>query len=175
VHTVTLGRVEVTALCDAPIHADPHLLMFEPSGRPVPAEQLVAEYGHLLDADGSFPGSFTYYLISSEHQLVLVDTGIGPWPRAGRESRLDQGLVQMQVAPEDIDLVVRTHLHFVHVVWNTVDAGDGTPRVFFPRAAPACTTASTRRWPNSPKIRSICTRFVRYYRGCLPGEKPRMM
>jgi glyoxylase-like metal-dependent hydrolase (beta-lactamase superfamily II) len=134
VHTITLGHVEVTALRDAPIHADPHLLMFEPSGQPVSAEQIVAEFGHLMDTDGSFPGSFTYYLIRSEHQLILVDTGIGPWPRGGRESRLDQALVEMQVAPEDIDLVVLTHLHFDHVGWNTVDAGDGTPRVFFPRA-----------------------------------------
>jgi hypothetical protein len=25
------------------------------------------------------------------------------------------------------------------------------------------------------EIRSICTRFVRWYCGCLPGEEPRMM
>src|SRR5262245_15811124 len=31
-------------------------------------------------------------------------------------------------------MVVLTHLHWDHVGWNTVDAGDGKSRVFFPRA-----------------------------------------
>lgn len=131
-HTITLGKVEVTALLDLPMQSDPQLLMREPSGQLVPAEQIVAEYGHLLDANGLLPMSFTYYLVRSEHKTILVDTGVGK--RSGRQSRLDKALLEMQVAPEDIDLVVLTHLHFDHVGWNTVDTGDGTPRVFFSRA-----------------------------------------
>src|SRR5260370_22423522 len=125
VHTITLGNVEVTALLDLPMQSDPQLLMREPSGQLVQASQIVAEYGHLLDANGLLPMSFTYYLVRSEHKTILVDTGVGT--RSGRKSRLDKALLDMQVAPEDIDLVVLTHLHSDHVGWNTVDAGTGRP------------------------------------------------
>ncbi len=49
---------------------------------------------------------------------MLVDTGLGPQPRAflpDTESRLLQ-----QIEPESVDLVVHTHLHVDHVGWDGV-------------------------------------------------------
>jgi glyoxylase-like metal-dependent hydrolase (beta-lactamase superfamily II) len=55
-------------------------------------------------------------LLRSDHATVLVDTGAGPKPRAffpDGAARLLDGL-----APEEVDVVVHTHLHIDHVGWN---------------------------------------------------------
>ena len=57
-------------------------------------------------------------LIRAPDRVVLVDTGLGPQPRLFMpdvESRLLQ-----QVEPENVDLVVHTHLHVDHVGWDGV-------------------------------------------------------
>jgi glyoxylase-like metal-dependent hydrolase (beta-lactamase superfamily II) len=55
-------------------------------------------------------------LLRSEQATVLVDTGAGPKPRAffpDGEARLLE-----ELAPEDVDIVVHTHLHIDHVGWD---------------------------------------------------------
>ena len=65
---------------------------------------------------------------------MLVDTGVGP-PGSGdpfledRAGRLPALLAAAGVEPENVDLVVFTHLHVDHVGWNMLD---GEP--FFPSA-----------------------------------------
>jgi glyoxylase-like metal-dependent hydrolase (beta-lactamase superfamily II) len=55
-------------------------------------------------------------LLRSEDVTVVVDTGAGPKPRAffpdGEARLLDE------LAPEDVDVVVHTHLHVDHVGWD---------------------------------------------------------
>jgi glyoxylase-like metal-dependent hydrolase (beta-lactamase superfamily II) len=55
-------------------------------------------------------------LLRSDDTAVLVDTGAGPKPRAffpdGDARLLDQ------LAPEEVDIVVHTHLHVDHVGWD---------------------------------------------------------
>jgi len=78
-------------------------------------------------------------LIRGGRQTVLVDTGIGnKFDERVRkvyepESRLLGNLTDAGVAPDSIDIVINTHLHFDHCGWNTVRSGD---RVLpsFPRA-----------------------------------------
>src|SRR5690606_31011497 len=48
--------------------------------------------------------------------------------------KLDQSMAAAGVSPEEIDIVLNTHLHVDHVGWNTVDDGDGGQRIFFPNA-----------------------------------------
>lgn len=55
-------------------------------------------------------------LLRSDDATVLVDTGAGPKPRAffpDGDARLLDELV-----PEDVDIVVHTHLHIDHVGWD---------------------------------------------------------
>lgn len=47
---------------------------------------------------------------------VLVDTGVGPQPRAFLPE-LDTHLLD-ELSPEDVDVVVHTHLHIDHVGWT---------------------------------------------------------
>ena len=66
------------------------------------------------------------WLLRSEGRTILVDTGVGNHkerPYSPVWSHLNTGflgeLARAGVRPEDVDLVVNTHLHVDHVGWNT--------------------------------------------------------
>ena len=66
----------------------------------------------------------------------MVDTGMGPGPHPERGNRTGDLLNQLKLhgaSPEDIDIVVHTHLHADHVGWNLDLSGD-TPKPYFPKA-----------------------------------------
>ena len=73
-------------------------------------------------------------------KTVLLETGVGGKTgrtpgAAGTEGSgaLLQNLAREGIRPEDVDIVVNTHLHFDHAGGNTVIA-DGKPAPAFPRA-----------------------------------------
>jgi len=84
------------------------------------------------------------WVLRSGGRTVLVDTGAGdgrerPGMGPFHQSRSDfLGLLaRAGVHPQDVDVVVNTHLHVDHVGWNTVDAdgqGDGQWVPAFPNA-----------------------------------------
>jgi glyoxylase-like metal-dependent hydrolase (beta-lactamase superfamily II) len=126
---VTIGSVQITALLDAPFLQNPKVLA------PEHADELAAEYRDALDQRGLFTGAVTCYLIRSAGRLILVDTGIGPRKRTGFPAgHLDDALREAGISPDEIDVVVHTHLHGDHVGWNTYDTEDGRIEVFFPKA-----------------------------------------
>lgn len=60
-------------------------------------------------------------LLRSDEAAVLVDTGVGPQPRAflsHLDTVLPEELARVGVKPEDVDIVVHTHLHVDHVGWT---------------------------------------------------------
>lgn len=66
------------------------------------------------------------WLLRSEGRTILVDTGVGNHkdrPYVAVWNRLDTAylanLAAAGVRPEDVDVVVNTHLHIDHVGWNT--------------------------------------------------------
>jgi glyoxylase-like metal-dependent hydrolase (beta-lactamase superfamily II) len=79
-------------------------------------------------------------LIRTGKQNVLVETGMGNKLSErmikfyGQPAQLLASLAAGGVAPEDIDIVINTHLHFDHCGWNTVRDKDGTIVPTFPRA-----------------------------------------
>jgi len=71
------------------------------------------------DADWWIPVNCA--LLRAGGATVLVDTGIGPQPRAfmpGVEAGLLDELARAGVGAEDVDVVVHTHLHIDHVGWD---------------------------------------------------------
>jgi glyoxylase-like metal-dependent hydrolase (beta-lactamase superfamily II) len=78
-------------------------------------------------------------LIRTGKQTVLVETGMGNKLSErmikfyGQPAQLLTNLAAAGVAPENIDIVVNTHLHFDHCGWNTVRK-DGKIVPTFPRA-----------------------------------------
>lgn len=81
------------------------------------------------------------WILRSGGRTVLVDTGAGNRrDRPGmapyfdqRESDLLALVAEAGVQPQDVDVVVNTHMHVDHVGGNTVDAGGGWVPAF-PRA-----------------------------------------
>jgi glyoxylase-like metal-dependent hydrolase (beta-lactamase superfamily II) len=79
-------------------------------------------------------------LIRTGKQNVLVETGMGNKLSErmvkfyGQPALLLTNLAAGGVAPEDIDIVINTHLHFDHCGWNTVRRKDGKIAPTFPRA-----------------------------------------
>ena len=69
-------------------------------------------------------------------QTILVDTGMGPGPhptRGNLTGHLVPLLRDQGIGPEDVNIVVHTHLHPDHVGWN-VTQEDGKPKATFPNA-----------------------------------------
>lgn len=84
------------------------------------------------------------YIRKGETQ-ILVDTGAGDKEsdkfekiygidNEGTPTRLQDSLRRLEVEPEDIDLVVNTHLHFDHAGGNTVRDSGGELLPAFPNA-----------------------------------------
>jgi glyoxylase-like metal-dependent hydrolase (beta-lactamase superfamily II) len=82
-------------------------------------------------------------LVRTESKTIIVDTGIGTKvdPRIAAFMNLDQsdgglvgGLARHGVQPEDVTLVINTHLHSDHCGGNTVLAEGGEVKPTFPNA-----------------------------------------
>lgn len=69
--------------------------------------------------------SFHSYVVRTRSRTILVDTCNGvhkprmPWQHAIEANRYLLNLQRIGLGPEDIDLVLCTHLHTDHVGWNT--------------------------------------------------------
>jgi len=80
-------------------------------------------------------------LIRAAGKTILVETGAGDkWDEKHRQiysfegsPRLPGQLAAQGVKPEDVDIVINTHLHFDHCGWNTRIV-DGKARPMFPNA-----------------------------------------
>ena len=79
-------------------------------------------------------------LIRTGKKNVLVETGMGNKLSErmikfyGQPAKLLTNLAAAGIAPEEIDVVINTHLHFDHCGWNTVRGKDGKIVPTFPRA-----------------------------------------
>jgi len=79
-------------------------------------------------------------LIRTGKQTVLVETGMGNKLSErmvkfyGQPAKLLDNLSAAGIAPEDIDIVINSHLHFDHCGWNTVRDKDGKIVATFPKA-----------------------------------------
>lgn len=78
----------------------------------------------------------TSLLIQTGKHTVLVETGIGNKLSEkmlkiyGQPAQLIENLAAGGMAPDAIDVVINTHLHFDHCGWNTVRKGDRVAPTF---------------------------------------------
>src|SRR6202051_689037 len=79
-------------------------------------------------------------LIRTDKKNVLVETGMGNKLSErmvkfyGQPAKLLANLGAAGISPEDIDVVINTHLHFDHCGWNTIRDKNGKIAPTFPRA-----------------------------------------
>jgi glyoxylase-like metal-dependent hydrolase (beta-lactamase superfamily II) len=97
------------------------------------------------DGRNRIPLALRCLLIEAPAALVLVDTGVGSKgddkfhdiygiENTGDPTRLEDAILAAGHQPDDIDVVISTHLHFDHAGGNTVRDPDGRIRPTFPRA-----------------------------------------
>lgn len=122
-HRTTLGDFELTIFSDGVYYFDGGAffgvipkIMWQ---KKVPA-----------DAENRIPAGLNSVLVRGGKQTVLIETGIGNKLSDrmkkfyGQPAQLLDNLRAGGVSPEDIDIVINTHLHFDHCGWNTVRQGD---------------------------------------------------
>ena len=84
-------------------------------------------------------------LVRTEHprtgkQTILIETGMGnKLPDRmvkfyGQPAKLIENLAEANIGPDEIDIVINSHLHFDHCGWNTVRDQNGKIVPTFPRA-----------------------------------------
>jgi glyoxylase-like metal-dependent hydrolase (beta-lactamase superfamily II) len=92
------------------------------------------------DAENRITLGLNSVVVRTGRHTVLIETGIGnKQPPKMQQIHQNQALLPASLAaagvrPEDIDIVVNSHLHFDHCGWNTTLHPDGSVTPTFPNA-----------------------------------------
>ena len=117
---VNVGDVEVVALLDMVSPTNAARVYAETADR-------LGEYQELLDDAGNVVLTYACFLLRADGRTVLVDTGNGP----EAPGKLLDELAATGVRPDEVDIVVFTHLHGDHTGFN-LERGSGA--LTFPKA-----------------------------------------
>jgi glyoxylase-like metal-dependent hydrolase (beta-lactamase superfamily II) len=126
--SITLGDVTVTRITESEGFY-PITTLLEPEGGREDWERNSSSLApkHWDPESNDIQASVGSYLLRSAGKNILVDTGGGngkerPYfpPVAHLDTDYLEDLAREGVNPEDVDMVVCTHLHLDHVGWNTV-------------------------------------------------------
>jgi glyoxylase-like metal-dependent hydrolase (beta-lactamase superfamily II) len=132
-HRLTLGDFELTVFSDGTYHLDGGAY-FGVIPKVMWSRKVEA------DANNYVETGLNSLLIRTGNKTVLVETGIGNKLSDrmikfyGQPAKLLENLAAAGIAPEDIDIVINTHLHFDHCGWNTLRDKNGKIVPTFPRA-----------------------------------------
>jgi glyoxylase-like metal-dependent hydrolase (beta-lactamase superfamily II) len=133
VHSLTLGDFELSIFSDGTYPLDGGAF-FGVIPKTMWSKKVSADEKNLVTS------GLNSLLIRTGKQNVLVETGIGNKLAErmikfyGQPAQLLTNLAAGGIAPEDIDVVINTHLHFDHCGWNTIRNKDGKIVPTFPRA-----------------------------------------
>ncbi len=125
----TLGDFELTALSDGIYYLDGGAFFGV-----VPKTLWSRKVS--VDEQNRVPTGLNSVLVRSGDKNILIETGIGnklPEKMAriyGQPAKLLERLNAAGVAPDEIDIVINTHLHFDHCGWNTIRQGDKIAATF---------------------------------------------
>jgi glyoxylase-like metal-dependent hydrolase (beta-lactamase superfamily II) len=130
-----IGKLEIAVLHDGTVWVD--------AGGPFGLVPRNLFERHITPtSDNLIPMVLNCLLVRSQGLTILIDTGLGDklsedaalqWGLEREGGGLIGNLASLGVAPEDVDIVINTHLHADHCAGNT-RLIDGEIRPVFPRA-----------------------------------------
>lgn len=132
-HSMTLGEFEISIFSDGTYPLDGGAF-FGVIPKVMWSRRVEADERNYVTA------GLNSLLIRTGKQIVLVETGMGNKLSDrmvkfyGQPAKLLESLAAGGVTPEDVDVVINTHLHFDHCGWNTVRDSSGKIVPTFPRA-----------------------------------------
>lgn len=127
--SVKVGNAEIISFLDVGF-AFPYSGAFPA----VPAEKwepYKSIYPRCWNEQGNWATNSQAFLVRSAGQTLLVDTGLGPGPhqdQGGARGNLLGDMRSKGVSPEDVDMVILTHLHFDHSGWALHEGKPLCPR-----------------------------------------------
>lgn len=123
-HTWKIGDVEISRIVEVNGWED-DIAMLWPDAVPEDVQKYPWLKPHWATEDGKMIISFQCFVMRTPDHCIMLDTCIG----ADRQREFDiftnmqtsflDDLAHAGFAPEGIDIVLCTHLHFDHVGWNT--------------------------------------------------------
>lgn len=128
-HRTTLGDFELTIVSDGTYFLDGGAF-FGVVPKTMWSKKVTPDEQNRLDA------GLNSLLVRTGKKNILIETGIGnklsdKMARIYKQpAKLLENLQAAGVAPEDVDIVINTHLHFDHCGWNTVRGGDRVVATF---------------------------------------------
>lgn len=166
--SVTVGSVEVLALCDGVTDYHSPIDVAYPGISAQDWDPYRDRYPAAFASSGTWRLHVHCFVVRSAGRTILVDTGVGP-PHApatgwfGGSGRLPRELEEAGVDPAAVDAVVITHLHDDHIGWNVT--GDGSPR--FPNARYVIPAADWEEYrePADEEDRAIAEQLLRPLQG----------
>ncbi|HKF04993.1 MAG TPA: MBL fold metallo-hydrolase [Candidatus Sulfotelmatobacter sp.] len=132
-HRITLGDFELSVFSDGTYPLDGGAF-FGVIPKVMWSKKVAADENNYCTA------GLNSLLIRTGKENVLVETGMGNKLSErmrkfyGQPAKLLENLSAAGVAPEDIDIVINSHLHFDHCGWNTVRDKNGKVMPTFPKA-----------------------------------------
>lgn len=136
--TTTVGSVRIHAI-EAGVQQLDGGAMFGVVPKPLWERRIPA------DTRNRIPLALRCLLVEAPNALVLIDTGVGNKydekfadiygiSNAGDPTRLEDGIRDAGFQPDDVDIVLNTHLHFDHAGGDTLRRDDGSVVPAFPGA-----------------------------------------
>lgn len=170
-----IGELELHLISDGTVWVDP--------GGPFGLVPRVL-YGGIIAPDerNLVPETLTCMLVISEGKHILVDTGLGArlddktkrrWNLDRPDGDLVAGLARLDITPEQIDMVVCTHLHSDHCAGNT-QLLDGKLLPTFPNAE---YLVQRMEWADAshPDVRTRGTYFADNFSPLLADGRMRLL
>ena len=122
-----IGNVELIAMQDTWATVSPTTFFPEVSS------EIWEYHKDFLDNSGNMILNMGSWLVRSQGQNILIDTGTGAWPNH-MQTQMNPSLPNVMhavgIQPEEIDIVVFSHFHWDHTGWNTDPADGGKKPVF---------------------------------------------
>ena len=149
-----VGELTIRTIFEAP---GDFIQEYTPGATPENVKQIPWLGPNFADNEGKLKYFLQTFVIETPTKTILVDTGVGnhkkrkdvpDWNNLNTDFIAQ--LARLGHKPEDIDVVLASHLHFDHVGWNTTHA-DGKWVPTFPKARHLIVKKEFEYWQSKPK------------------------